>query len=317
MNRKKALIFGITGQDGSYLTKLLLEKGYKVFGVSRSLNKKNDNFKKLNININELKIFRVQKPNLTIISKIIKQSKCEKIFFLSGITSVNYSYLNPLKTIDLNTKYIFYILEACRKLNNKIKIYNSLSSECFGAQNKISENKIFNPQSPYGLSKSISFFIIKYYRETFNLWISNGILFNHESSLRPEKFVIKRIVNQVKKIKKTNLNKIIIGNSNVIRDWGWAPEFVNFIYKISNLKKADDFIIATGKTYNLKKLIKLFLKKINIKKKIYIIENKKFKRKNDIKYNSANINKLFSTFKSKPMIDGLKVITKIYNKELL
>ena len=314
--KKKALIFGITGQDGAYLAKLLIEKGYNVFGVSRYPINKTKNFKILNINLKKKNFFVINKPNFQKIIKVIKISKCDKIFFLSGITSVNYSLNNPIKTLNLNIKYIFFILEACKIIGKKIKIYNSISSECFGSQKKISETSKFNPQSPYGLSKTVSYYLTKYYRETFNIWISNGILFNHESYLRPKKFVIKRIVNQIKKIEKGKTNKILLGNTNISRDWGWAPEFVDFIYKISNIKKPDDFVIATGKTLKLKKLINLFLKKINIKKKIYILENTNLKRNNDIKYNSANINKLYSKFKSKPKTDSLTVIWNIYNKKL-
>jgi GDPmannose 4,6-dehydratase len=148
------------------------------------------------------------------------------------------------------------------------------------------------------------------------MWISNGILFNHESSLRPKKFVIKKIVEQIKKIERGKSNKILLGNTNISRDWGWAPEIVNFIYKISNMQKPDDFVIATGKTFKLKKLINLFLKKININKKIYVSQNTNLIRDNDIKYNSANLNKLYSKFKSKPKTDSLGVIWNIYNKKL-
>jgi GDPmannose 4,6-dehydratase len=314
--KKKALIFGITGQDGAYLTKLLIAKGYNVFGVSRYPIKKTKNFKILNINLKKKNFFVINKPNLQKVIKVIKISKCDKIFFLSGITSVNYSLKNPIKTLNLNIKYIFFVLEACKIIGKKIKIYNSISSECFGSQKKISETSKFNPQSPYGLSKTVSYYLTKYYRETFNMWISNGILFNHESSLRPKKFVIKKIVEQIKKIERGKSNKILLGNTNISRDWGWAPEIVNFIYKISNMQKPDDFVIATGKTFKLKKLINLFLKKININKKIYVSQNTNLIRDNDIKYNSANLNKLYSKFKSKPKTDSLGVIWNIYNKKL-
>ena len=147
------------------------------------------------------------------------------------------------------------------------------------------------------------------------MWISNAFLFNHESLLRPKNFVIKKIIDQIKNIKDSKDNKIIIGNTNISRDWGWAPEYVKFIYKISNIKKPDDFLIATGKTYNLKKLILLFLTNLNIKNKVSIISNKKFKRKNEILSNNANINKLYQKFKLKPKISSLEVMNKIYKNK--
>ena len=314
--KKKALIFGVTGQDGSYLAKYLIEKKYEVFGVSRYSYSKIINFKKLGITKDKVKIFNIKELNEKKILNIIKKTNCYKIFFLSGITSVSYSQKNPIETIDTNVKYIFYILEACRKIKKKIKIYNSLSSECFGYQNnRITEKSKFYPLSPYALSKTISYYLIKYYKETYNMWISNGFVFNHESMLRPKNFVIKKIINQIKSIQSSKKNKIILGNTNISRDWGWAPEYVNFIYKISNIKKPDDFIIATSKTYNLKKIIILFLKKINIKKKISVISNNKFIRKNEIKSNYANIKKLYRKFKLKPKINSLEVMNKIYKNE--
>ena len=313
---KRALIFGLRGQDGSYLSELLLKKGYKVYGVSRSSKKLIKNLITLKVNHKKIKIYKIKKLNQKNVYNVIKKSRCDKIFFLSGITSVEYSIKNPIKTINTNTKYIFYILEACKKFNKKIKIYNSISSECFGLKKNISEKTKFNPQSPYALSKSIAYYLTKYYRDTFKLWISNGILFNHESYLRPNNFVMKKIINEINKVKNSNSNKIELGNFNVSRDWGWAPEFVKYIYKISNLNKPDDFVIATGKTTNLKKLVFSFLKKIKLNKKIFNIKNKKLKRKNEIKYNSANVKKLVSRFKSKPRVNSIKVLWKIYNREL-
>ena len=162
MNKKKALIFGINNQEGIYLAKILLNKGYKVFGVIGSQNKKKANFKSLSKDKNKLKIFKVQKLNQKIISKIIYQSICEKIFFLSKNTYKNKSNLNQIKIIDLNTRYFFYMLEACKKLNKKIKIYNLYSSKFLEM-----------PQSSYDLSILINFYLEKYYKQTSNLSISN------------------------------------------------------------------------------------------------------------------------------------------------
>lgn len=314
--KKKALIFGIKGQDGAYLAKLLINKDYRVFGVSRSSSQSSKNFKKLDIDTNKIKVFKIKKPTQENIFSLIKKTNIQKIFFFTGISSVQYSIDNPIETLNLNIKYFFYVINACKKINKKIKIFNSISSDCFGSQKKISELSNLNPQSPYALSKSIGYYLSKYYKDTFNLWISNGILFNHESSLRPNNFIFKNIINQFNKIKKTKKNIILLGNPDISRDWGWAPEFVDYIYKISELKNPDDFVIATGKTYNLRKLIRLFSDKLKIKKKIHIIQDINFKRKNDIKYNSANIEKLKKKFKSNPQIDSLNVIWKMYNKQL-
>ena len=311
--KKKALVFGITGQDGSYLTQLLIKKGYEVFGVSRR-KKKISNFQKLEIAKNKVKIFYIKNINQKKIETIIKKSKCNKIFFLSGITSVGYSFEHSYETISYNAKYIFYILEACKRIDSSIRIYNSLSSECFGNKlEPINEKSKFEPISPYALSKTISYYLTKYYRETHNLWISNGFVFNHESPLRSEKFVIKKIIKSANLIKLNKLDKITIGDVSIQRDWGWAPEFVKFIYKISELKKADDFIIATGKTTKLKDILIYIFKilKINPKNKMKI--NKKLFRQSEIKKNIANISKLKKTFKDYPKTSVFQIVQKINN----
>ena len=310
-NKKIALIFGITGQDGSYLTKLLIKKGYEVFGVSRK-KKIINNFKKLKIEKNKVKIFYINKINQEKIQSVIKKSKCNKIFYLSGITNVGYSFDHSYKTISYNIKYIFYILESCKNINQRVKIYNSLSSECFGNHNKlINEQSSFNPISPYGLSKSISYYLIKYYKQTHNIWISNGFVFNHESPLRTNKFVIKKIVNSVKLISLHKLDKISIGDLSIKRDWGWAPEFVKFIYKISELKKPADFIIATGKTTTLKNVLFYLFKILKIKPKNKVDINKKLFRQFEIKKNNADISKLKKTFKDYPKITIFKILEKM------
>ena len=313
--KKKALIFGITGQDGSYLTKLLIKKGYEVFGVSRK-KKHIINFEKLQIPQNAVKLFYINNLNQKKIDMVIKKSKCSKIFFLSGVTSVKYSFEHPIKTISYNIKYIFYIIEACIRINPSIKLFNALSSECFGNQSKsINEKSKFDPVSPYGLSKTISYYLIKYYRETHNLWIANGFMFNHESVLRPQNFVIKKMIKSINLIKSNKLNKIEIGDLNIQRDWGWAPEFCKFIYKISKLKKGEDFVIATGKTTSLKNVLIYLFKifKINTKNKIKI--NKFFFRPFEIKKNIANITKLKKTFNSYPKITIFKILQKINSND--
>ena len=309
---KVALIFGITGQDGSYLTKYLQKKGYKIIGVSRFKRKNISNFNKLNINKKKIKIFKLNILNQKNIYKIIFKSNCSKIFFLSGITSIEYSFKNSIKTLKYNIKYIFYILEACKKINKNIKIYNSLSSECFGYQEKkINENSRFAPYSPYGLSKSISYYLTKYYRDTHKMWISNGYLFNHESPLRPDNYVIKKIIKEIKLLKNKKSKKLKVGNVNIYRDWGWAPEFIEYIYKITELKKSDDFIIATGRTTKLKDLIIFLFKRFNVKIKNRIQIDRKLFRKNEIKKNFADVTKLKNKFNSKPNMQIFSILEKM------
>ena len=311
-NKNIALILGITGQDGSYLSKILLAKQFKVFGITRKLKKKSKNFEKLNIKRNDIKFYEMAKSSEEKITKIIKKTECTHIFYLSGISSVEKSHNNRQKTILVNTNGLIDVLESIRKINKKIKVYNASSSECYGemGEKKVIESTKFNPNSPYALSKVINYHITKNYRDNLGLWISNGISFNHDSPLRPKNFVIKKIVDCVNKIKKGKKKYLSLGNLNISRDWGWAPEHVNYIYRIMMRKNPSDFVIGTGNKSQLIEIVKKIfkIKNLDIKKNLRI--NKKYFRPNEIMANCANVKKLNTTFGSHPCT---KVDTIIYN----
>ena len=314
--KKSALIFGVYGQDGSYLAHFLKTKNYKVFGTSRKI-RKSVNFKKLNLN-NKLKVLRVNPANAEEVKSVIKKTGCSEIYYFSGIASVNASFYKPFETLNINTIGLFNILESCRQLNFKGKIYNAGSSECFGnSKKKINELTPFNPASPYGLSKVICHYLIKSYRENFGLWCCTGFAFNHESLLRTDNFIFIKIINAAKKIANNSKHRLRIGDINISRDWGWAPEFVEIFWKILQLKKPDDFIIGTGKKKKLKDIISYIFRFYNLDYKKYIIYDKKFLRKNDIKQNCANNYKLLKKLKIKKLKKYNFVIEKILKNKLL
>ena len=302
MKNNSALIFGITGQDGSYLSKLLLSKNFKVFGTSRKLKKKYPNFEKLKLNNNKIKIFSLTKTSEDKITKIINKINCTHIFYLSGISSVAVSHIYRKKTLLVNTSGLVDILESCRKIKRKIKIYNASSSECYGDQGKKKINELtkFKPSSPYALSKVINYHITKNYRDNLGMWIANGISFNHDSPLRPNNFVFKKIINGIKKIKNKKIKYLELGNLNISRDWGWAPEHIKYIYKIIMKTNPSDYVIGTGTKTKLKVILKKIFKiqKLSLKKNLKI--NKKYFRPNDIISNCANIKKLKKNFNDYP-----------------
>ena len=314
--KKRALIFGVYGQDGSYLAHFLNTKNYKVFGTSRKI-RKCLNFKKLNLN-NKLTVIRVDPANAEEVSSVIKKTGCNEIYYFSGISSVNESFYKPFETLDVNTIGLFNILESCRQLKFKGKIYNAGSSECFGdSKKKINELTPFNPVSPYGLSKVICHYLIKSYRENFGLWCCTGFAFNHESLLRTKNFIFIKIINEAKKIANDSKHRLRIGDINISRDWGWAPEFVKIFWQILQLKKPNDFIIGTGKKKKLKDIINYIFKFYNLNYKKYLIFDKKFLRKNDIKQNCANNYKLIKTLKLKELKKYNFVIDKMLKNKLL
>ena len=309
--KKVALIFGISGQDGIYLSKLLIDKNYTVIGTSRIKRNKISDLKKVGIT-KKINIHKINPQNKKEVQKIIKLTRCNEIYYFSGISSVSYSFKHPEETIIANTRGIINILESCRMISKKIKIYNASTGECFGSSKKsINENSTFLPNSPYALSKTINSYIVKNYRDNLGMWVVNGFSFNHDSPLRPKNYILKKISNYVKIKPKTKLE---VGNINISRDWSWAPEHINFIYKIMQLKKPEDFIIGTGHSQTLKKIINHLFKSFNIKTNNVKI-NKKFFRRNDIKFSNANPKKLKKRFNIIPSTNVETIINNMIDNK--
>lgn len=310
---KIALIFGISGQDGIYLTKILQDKKFKVLGTSRVKRNINKKLKKINVKEN-VKIYKVNPEKFNEVRRVITKSKCDYVFYFSGISSVFYSLSNEEKTINTNTLGFVNILEACREINPRIKIYNAVTSECFGSSIKaVNENSDFMPKSPYALSKVINAYLARNYRENIGMFVVNGFSFNHDSVFRPNGYILKKISDYMRNNSK---EKLKVGNINIIRDWGWAPEHMEYIYKIMQLKKSDDYVIGTGKSHKLKDLIFYFFKKFKIKKKNLVINNK-FLRKNDVKVSISNPSKLKKKFKNLPMTDAFGLIENLINNKYI
>ena len=316
MKNKKALIFGITGQDGAYLSKLLLKKKYKVYGVTRSKTKKNLlNLIKLGIN-KKINLFLSKNLNKNEIKNIIVSVSPKEIYYLAGQSSVGISFKQPFQTYKSNNLGLFHILEHCRIYNKKIKIYNSASSECFGNNKKIycNERTPFNPISPYGKAKSFGFWLMKYYRENFNINASNGILFNHESPLRKKEFVTEKIIKYARNFSKKS-NKLLIGNIKIQRDWGWANDFVTAMYLINSNKKNDDYVIGTGKYNSLLKFIKFVFEEKNISLKM-LKESTKLKRSDEIMKICSDNSKIKRKFNWTSKHNLREISSKLLNKEL-
>ena len=308
MSTKIALIVGITGQDGSLLTKHLLKKKIKVIGTTTSNNLKN--LIKLRVK-KKVKIIYSKKYKKNFFSKLFKKFNISQIYYFSGQSSVSKSELLRFETIESNTKPLIDILEFLRISRKKIKLINAVSSEMYGnSKKKINEKTLVNPQSFYGLAKSLSFEIVKSYREQFKLNLCNLILFNHESNLRPKNFVLKKIISEAKKInkQKKKYKKIFVGNLEVKRDWGWAPEYVELMFKIAKSKYREDFVIATGRTSKLEYLVKQIIDKNGLSMKQNIKISKKFTRKNEIFENYADIKKIKKFFNWKPKYTINKIL---------
>ena len=272
--KKKALIFGVTGQDGSYLSEILINKGYEVHGVKRrssSINTKridhiyqdpHDSRRNFFLHYGDI-------TDSTSVSKIINDIKPNEIYNLAAQSHVAVSFEVPEYTANADALGALRILEAIKfhKLENKTKFYQAGTSEMFGKVQTIPQNEKtpFYPLSPYGVAKVYAHWITKNYREAYKIFAANGILFNHESPRRGETFVTKKIVVALCKIKLGMQKKLYLGNLYAKRDWGHARDYCYAMWKILQQKKPDDFIIATGKQYSIKEFITLTAKELDIK----------------------------------------------------
>ena len=337
--KKKALIFGVTGQDGVYLSKLLLKKNYIVHGVKRRSSSLNS-FRIDDIYSDPL----IKKTNFFLhygditdpisIFSIIKKTKPDEIYNLAAQSHVGVSFEIPEYTTNTDALGTLRILEALRKVNKKIKFYQAGSSEMFGKVLEIpqTEKTPFYPRSPYGAAKVYSHWITTNYRESYNLFASNGILFNHESPLRGETFVTKKIIKALCRIKFKKQKKLILGNLYSKRDWGHAEDYVEAMWKILQYKKPDDFVICTGKQYSIKDFVNFAAKDLGIKirwkgkginEKAYdnknncIIEcNKKYFRPTEVDTLKGNYSKAQKLLKWRPKHNIKSLIKDMISYEL-
>ena len=272
MKKKIALIFGVTGQDGAYLSKFLLKKNYMVHGIKRR-----------NSTLNTYRIDDIysdpfsKKKNFILhygdisdslsVFNIIKKVKPDEIYNLAAQSHVAVSFNLPEYTTNVDALGTLRILEAIVQLNKKIKFYQAGSSEMFGkvVETPQTEKTPFYPRSPYGVAKVYSHWITVNYRESYNLFACNGILFNHESPLRGETFVTKKVVRALCRIKQKKQKKLFLGNIYSKRDWGHAADYVQAMWKILQYKKPEDFVICTGKQYTIKQFINMVAQELKIK----------------------------------------------------
>lgn len=257
---KRAIIIGITGQDGSYLAKLLLEKGYYVYGITRdSLDFKNKRLQYLGID-SEIEIIELPFLDKERILKILTKTKPIEIYNLSAQSSVGYSFIDPYTTLQYNISSVLYWLECIKTYNKDIKFYHASSSEMFGNVREIdlplTESLIFRPASPYGISKAAAHWLVVNYRESNSLFCSCGILFNHESPLRGSNYVVKKIINTAVKIKMGITDEpLALGNIEIKRDWGYAPDYVYAMWLIMQHREPSDFLICSGNLWSLRDLV--------------------------------------------------------------
>lgn len=253
----RALICGVSGQDGAYLAQFLLQKGYEVFGASRDAQMASfANLKFLGINESVNKV-SIAINDFRSVLQAIQQVEPNEIYNLAGQSSVGLSFEQPVETLESISIGVLNLLEAIRFSKKNIKFYNAGSSEVFGDTHgtPATETTPFHPQSPYAVAKASAHWIVSNYRDAYGLFACTGILFNHESPLRPERFVTKKIISAACRIASGSDELLSLGNVDISRDWGWAPEYVEAMWLMLQEEKPEDFVVATGKSYKLKEFV--------------------------------------------------------------
>lgn len=287
---KTALICGVSGQDGAYLAKLLLEKGYKVFGGSRDAQMSPfSSLKRLGIR-QEVEVVSISINDFRSVLQTLQRTKPDEVYNLAGQSSVGLSFEQPVETLESISIGTLNLLEAIRFTGQPTRFYNAGSSECFGDTGNEAANETtpFRPRSPYGVAKAAAFWQVANYREAYQLHASTGILFNHESALRPVRFVTQKIVAAAYNIAKGEKETLILGNIDIARDWGWAPEYVNAMWLMLQQKYPDDYVIATGKTNRLKEFINVVFETVGLDWVEHVVINPNYFRPTDIAEGKAN-----------------------------
>lgn len=277
---KKALITGITGQDGSYLAKLLIDKGYKVYGTYRRLS--SPNFWRLQYLdvFDKVELIPAELSDSGSLFEAIRISNPDEIYNLAAQSFVGASFEQPINTTDVSGVAITRILELVRQINPKIRFYQASTSELYGGiyDHKQNEEVPFYPRSPYAAAKLYAYWTTKIYRDAYGLFAANGILFNHESPLRGLEFVTRKISNAVAKIYLGFSKNITLGNINAQRDWGFAKDYVESMWMILQQDKPEDFVIATGQMHSIEEFLDIAFGMVNLDYKKYIVIDKKFFR---------------------------------------
>ena len=288
--KSKALITGITGQDGYYLTKLLLEKGYEVHGTVRRSSSINTSridglisqYKKEGI----LNLYYSDLIDSSSLSSLVAEIMPDEIYNLGAQSHVAVSFKNPILSTQVGNTGTLSLLEAIKSVNKNIKFYQASSSEMYGGgvREKLNEDSQFDPKSPYAASKLFSHNITKVYRESYGLFATNGILFNHESPHRGETFVTRKITRAATRIYLGLQSKLTLGNLEASRDWGFAGDYVEAMWLMLQHDIADDWVIATGNTYTVKEFLEKVFTKLDLNYEEFVISSEKYFRPNEVNY---------------------------------
>ena len=314
MNKRTALICGVSGQDGAYLAQFLLNKGYSVFGTSRDAQGSSfGNLKKLGIK-DRIQFLSMAPEDFRSVLVALRKSNPDEIYYLAGQSSVGLSFDQPAETMQSITVGTLNMLEGCRMMDKNIRLYHAGSGECFGDTHgePANEKTPFYPMSPYAVAKASAYWLVNNYRDAYGLFTCTGILFNHESPLRPERFVTQKIIHAVRRIADGSSEKLRLGRLDISRDWGWAPEYVEAMWLMLQQDKAQDYVVATGSPIALEDFVRAAFESAGLNWKNHVVQDEKLFRPADASISFGDPSKAFEKLGWKAAIKGIEVVKNMY-----
>lgn len=316
---KTALIAGVTGQDGAYLARHLLKIGYRVVGSSRDA-QSSDTSRLRRLEIEEdIELISLAPNDFRSVLKALSTYQPTEVYNLAGQSSVSLSFEQPVECMESIAGGTLNFLEALRYLSAPIRLFSAGSSECFGdtQQKPASETTAFHPRSPYAVAKSTAFWQVANYREAYGIFCCTGILANHESPLRPKRFVTQKIIDGVRRIKHGEAKELRLGNLDIWRDWGWAPEYVQAMHKMLQTPVAKDYLIASGNTTSLREFVRMAFKAAGLEAEPYLISDNSFLRPSDLKYSSMDPSLIATDLCWKAQASPAKIVQNMYDEKLI
>jgi GDPmannose 4,6-dehydratase len=293
---KRALICGIGGQDGAYLAQLLIIKGYDVWGTSRDAQAASfNNLRTLGI-LQKVHLLSMAPNDFRSVLSALTVCEPDEVYFLAAQSSVGLSFEQPVETLESVTLGTLNMLEAIRFVDKYAKFFHASSSECFGNIGRLAATEAtpFHPQSPYAVAKASAHWLVVNYRESYGLFACNGILFNHESPLRPQRFVTQKIISAVCRIADGSEERLKLGRLDIVRDWGWAPEYVNAMWLMMQHDEPDDYVVATGEATSLQDFVAQSFASFDLDWSKYVDSDSTLFRPSDLEWSQGNPEKAAS-----------------------
>jgi len=316
MSQKRALITGITGQDGSYLAELLLEKGYDVFGLTRRLSA--DNYWRIRHLTDRLTLIPGDLLDQLSLIRVLEKVRPQELYNLAAMSFVPASWDQPMLTGEFNSQGVTRVLEAIRVVDPTIRVYQASSSEMFGKVREVPQRETtpFYPRSPYGVSKVFAHYITVNYRESYDLFAVSGILFNHESPRRGLEFVTRKVTDGVARIKHGKSKELRLGNLDAHRDWGFAGDYVRAMWMMLQQPHADDYVVSTGESHSVKELVEIAFGHVGLNWQDHVVLDPAFLRPAEVDHLIGDPAKAREQLQWKPTVDFKGLVTMMVDADM-